>query len=57
MSWPTDVFKLDDLKGLDAEQLKTLRDEIVRQIRTDPEILALLKRKVDPVRVRLKGGG
>ncbi len=54
MSWPTDLFSLKELEGLNAKQLKELRDEAIRQIRTSRELHRQLKEKVRPVYERLK---
>ena len=50
-----EVFSSAELEELDAKQLKILSAAVVRQLRTAPEINAIIREKTAPVYDRLKG--
>jgi hypothetical protein len=49
------VYHEDDLKDLDKEKRKLLKDECIRIVKSNSKINAELKKELDPTYRRLKG--
>lgn len=49
MECVTHLFSAEELEALDEKQLEILEHAIIREIRTSPEILGLLRTKFRPV--------
>ena len=49
----TQLFSVEELEALDAKQLTILREAILCEIRTSPEIRAILLAKFGPMRDRM----
>jgi hypothetical protein len=53
MSSQLQCFTIEELEQLDAHQLELLRNAIDREIRNSPEILAIIRKKFEPMYVRM----
>ena len=50
------LFSIDDLKDLDPKELEILKTAITNEIRTSPQIRAILRAKAHQVYSQLKPG-
>jgi hypothetical protein len=53
MTMTLQCFTIEELEPLDEGQRTFLRNAIEREIRTNPEILRIIKEKFEPLRTRM----
>ena len=56
MSAPLACFSIEELELLDAHQVELLKNAIEREIRTSPEIRAILRSKYEAMFARMAAG-